>query len=633
MCGIAGIVRFDGHAADAKSLAAMAGTLAHRGPDGEGFHVDGNVGLAHRRLAIIDPSGGHQPLSNRDGTLWITYNGEIYNFRELRTELESRGHVFRARSDTEVAVHAYEEWGEKCLDRFRGMFAFAVWDARKRQLFLARDRLGVKPLYYHHGPRLFAFASEAKAILALEDVPRDVDPGSVIDYLAYGYVPQPASIWKGILKLPPGHCLTIPMHPGDGAPAASPRRYWSLEFRPDHGRSEYEWREALIHKIDESVRLRLVSDVPFGAFLSGGVDSSAVVASMSGQLTEPVRTFSIGFKEEAWSELPYARQVAYRYTTRHHEEVVEPEAIELLPKLAWAYDEPFGDSSAIPTYCVSRLAARHVKMVLSGDGGDESFCGYPRYIEAMQEDLLTSRLPLWIRRTLVAPLARRYPPRLRGYGRLQRLARDQVRRYHQRMGLPTYDEARRYLRPEYTSLVDERQESSFFVQNYPDSRPWPLVSKLQYLDLATYLPEDILVKVDRASMLCSLEAREPLLDHELVELAATIPPELLLRNGEGKWIFKRAHEARLPREILSRPKMGFGVPLQIWFREDLRDFIRDTLLAPDAVSREFFRPRALEALVDQQQAGSRDRTPSLWLFLAFETWGRVYLRSRSEAVA
>lgn len=628
MCGISGILD-TGSAPERALIEKMNRIMEHRGPDGEGYHLDGPVALGHRRLSIIDLSGGAQPLSNEDDSVWITFNGEIYNFPALREELLALGHRFRTRSDTETIVHAWEEWGEDCPKRLRGMFAFAIWDKRRKVLFLARDRMGKKPLYYYSDGKRFLFASEIKALLQDDAVPRELDPGALVDYLNYHYIPFPGTIFKGIRKLAPGHSLNIALDPSSIALTVLEKPYWNLTYAPDDSVSEDEWIAALRAKLEEAVQIRLISEVPLGAFLSGGIDSSAVVALMSQVQSAPVKTFSIGFKEEDFSELQYARQIAERFGTEHHEYVVEPDAMEVLPRLAWEYDEPFADSSAIPTWYVSKLAREQVTVILSGDGGDETFAGYRRYRWATDMGRY-DWLPDAIRKPLFGWPAALLPSGMKGQGTLRHLSRDPFERYAgiNTFGETTYldtllsadvksglsgDSARTL--PDYTALK----------RYYDECLEHDYLTRIQYVDTKTYLAEDILTKVDRASMLCSLETRAPLLDHEVVELAARMPSHLKLKNGDAKYILKKTMAGLLPDEILYRRKMGFGVPLVHWFKKDLTSYARDILLSQQARERGFFNPAAVEKLLNDHQKAGRDLSARIWALLFFEHWAQNWL--------
>jgi asparagine synthase (glutamine-hydrolysing) len=621
MCGIAGLADVEGRPVDAALLRRMTDVIAHRGPDGEGFRVDGSVGLGHRRLAIIDLVTGDQPMGSEDGTTWITYNGEIYNFRELRSELEARGHRFRTTSDTEVILHAYEAFGVECLRKLRGMFAFGIWDGRRRQLFLARDRVGIKPLVYSWNGRRLVFGSEIKALLEDPSVPRDLDWEAFRDYLALAYVPSPRTIFGSIRKLPPGAYLLLSVD--GGAPRVE--RYWDLRFCPDHAVSESEWLEQLPHVLRETVARHMVADVPVGAFLSGGVDSSTVVAFMARARSTPIRTFSIGFDEADFDELAYARQVAHRYGTAHSEYIVKPDAFEVLPRLAWQFDEPFADSSAIPTYYVSKITREQVTVALSGDGGDESFAGYRRYARAEALHRRLDRWPVLALRPLLQLAARLMPHGVRGRGYLDLLGREPVDRYFRLMSTHDRGSLRRLLTVDARARVSLEVTAEPFRQLIREGVPPDYVSSLQYLDVRTYLPDDILTKVDRTSMLVSLEARVPLLDHVLMEFVATMPSGLKLRNGTGKAILKTLMASELSADLLRRPKMGFGVPLGAWFRRELADYARDVLLGRRTRERGLFDPRVVAGLLDEHQRAGRDRSSQLWALVAFEEWARRWV--------
>ncbi|HEV8441368.1 MAG TPA: asparagine synthase (glutamine-hydrolyzing) [Methylomirabilota bacterium] len=621
MCGIAGIVNFDGRPVVAEELAAMCGALAHRGPDEDGFYVGPGVGLGMRRLSIIDLQTGRQPIRNEDGSVWVVFNGEIYNFKELREELEGRGHVFATATDTETIAHLYEDHGPRCVEKLRGMFAFALWDERRQQLLLARDRLGIKPLYFAElGGRLL-FASELKAILALGEIETRLDWSALSHLFAFLATPREASLIEGVRKLEPGQMLIASAERG-----VRLERYWDVRFEPDYGRSEAYFVERLRELLEESVRLHLVSDVPLGAFLSGGVDSSSMVALMSRLVNEPIKTFSIGFTDEGYSELEHARLVSKRFGTEHHELVLEPDALGIVEDLAWYLDEPLGDPSAIPTYLVSRLAAESVTVVLSGDGGDELFAGYDKYVvEGRERRYRFVPRPL---RKLAGRLPEVMPDGMRGRNFLRHLAFDGVDRYLDATTLFRLDEQSRLFAPE----VAERLGG---YDPWAAGRPWLTgagghwLSALQYADLNGYLPLDILTKVDRMSMAHSIEARVPLLDHKVVEFAATIPPELQLKNGVTKYVFKEAMRGLLPASILDRPKHGFAVPLGRWFRGRLGGVVRDLLLSAASRRRGIFDPRYLEGLIAQHEAG-RPLDFRLWTLMSFELWCRVFLDGRGR---
>jgi asparagine synthase (glutamine-hydrolysing) len=624
MCGITGIVDLAGQRPISESLlASMNGTLSHRGPDGDGFHFEPGVGFGHRRLSIIDLQGGRQPLYNEDGTVVVTFNGEIFNFAEVERELIAKGHKFRTRCDTEVIVHGWEEWGAECLRRFNGMFAFAVWDQRRRTVFIARDRLGVKPLYYADLPDgQVVFASELKAILLHPQVARRIDPQAVEEYFAFGYVPDPKTIFSAVKKLEPGYFLLRTR----GERAAAPTRYWDVPLDGPQAisGSMATWTAELRSQLKESVRKRLVADVPLGAFLSGGIDSSAVVAMMRELGPSKILTCSIGFKEARFDESRYAALVAEAKQTDHKTEVVEASDYGLLDRLVGLYDEPFADSSAIPTYRVCKLARRHVTVALSGDGGDENFIGYRRYRLFAMEEAVRRRIPAGIRRTLFGALGRWYPkldwaPRfLRGKTTFQALARGTVDAYLHGVSICS-DEMRQQLFSESQHRALQGYTADHVFQRHTQGKTFrdPL-SLVQYLDFKTYLPGDILTKVDRASMAHSLEVRTPFLDYEFVEWAARLPAEMKLHGAEGKYILKEALRPVLPEEVLFRRKMGFAVPIDGWFRGSLRDRIAEVVKGPRLADSGYFEPGQLVRLVEDHQSGRREHSSILWTLLMFE---------------
>jgi asparagine synthase (glutamine-hydrolysing) len=627
MCGICGI--FDtrsGSAIDRETLLGMSRSIVHRGPDDGREHFEPGVALGHRRLAIIDVTSGQQPLTNEDGSVIVVYNGEIYNFQDLVGELLAAGHTFRTHCDTEVIVHAWEQWGEKCVERFNGMFAFALWDRTKQTLFLARDRLGEKPLYYTWlDDDTFLFASELKALLAHPRARRDIDPTAMEDYLALGYVPDPKSIYKGIFKLSPGHRLSVKR-----GSRAKPESYWDVRFN-GHGAvaSEPALREELTARLKEAVRIRLMSEVPLGAFLSGGVDSSAVVAMMAQLSSDPVNTCSISFGDPRFNESQYAQMIADRYHTRHHVDQVETDGLELLDNLVGVYDEPFADSSAIPTYRVCQLARRRVTVVLSGDGGDETFAGYRRYKWHMHEESVRNRIPAWFREPVFGALGAAYPkldwaPRvLRAKSTFQALARNSMEAYFHSVSftpdhvrLPLYTES-------FMSQLNEYRAFNTFERHRANAPTDDDLSLIQYLDFKTYLPGDILVKVDRASMAHSLEVRVPILDHTFIEWAAGVSSGLKLRGSEGKYLFKKSLEPYVPEEILYRPKMGFGIPLAAWLRGPLRQRVQDAIGKGALRDSGYFQPRKLEQMVEQHLSGRSDHSASLWALLMLEGFMRL----------
>ncbi len=623
MCGFVGIFDTQGQRlVDSDLLSRMNETQHHRGPDEGGLHCEPGVGLGHRRLSIIDLASGQQPLFNEDHSVVVVYNGEIYNFSSLAKELQQLGHEFRTHSDTEVIVHAWEQWGEACLKRFRGMFAFALWDRNRQTLFLARDRMGIKPLYYAALPDgQLIFGSELKSLLIHPDLGREFDAQAVEDYCALGYVPEPKTILKGVRKMPPGYCLSVRR----GDPLGEPRQYWDIPFVPLPDVPEAEWESSLIEKLKEAVAIRLVSEVPIGAFLSGGVDSSAIVAVIAGLMDEPVNTCSISFGDPRYNEANFAAQVAERYQTRHFVEQVEADDFALLDKLAFLYDEPFADSSAIPTYRVCELARKHVTVALSGDGGDENFAGYRRHRWHMNEEQLRRRLPQWLRSPLFGFLGRVYPkmdwaPKVfRAKTTFQALARDSMAAYLHSVGVISEGHRRELFSPGlkrelqgYTALEVFR----YHAERAPTDHP---LSLIQYLDMKTYLPGDILTKVDRASMAHSLEVRVPILDHKFVEWVSGLPPQVKLKGREGKHLFKKALEPILPNDILYRPKMGFGVPISAWFRGPLRERVRTQLVDGGLAESGLFEPAVVARLVDEHQSGRREHSATLWSLLMFES--------------
>jgi asparagine synthase (glutamine-hydrolysing) len=621
MCGIAGMLRQDGGLADSRLVRRMTEILAHRGPDGSGCHVAGAVGLGHRRLAIIDLLTGSQPMATADGATWITYNGEVYNYATLRRDLKDRGHSFRTDSDTEVVLVAYQEWGVHCLTRLRGMFAFGIWDGHRRQMFLARDRVGIKPLVYAWDGRSLRFASEIKALLEDPGLSRDLDWDALRDYLIHHYIPAPRTIFQGIRKLPPASYLLCSADGGE--PVVE--KYWDLQFAPERGRTEADWTEELREVVQEATRLHMVSDVPVGAFLSGGIDSSSVVACMANVSSSPVKTFSIGFDESDFDELKYARVVAARYGTEHFELVVKPDVMSILPRLAWQFDEPFGDASAVPSYCVAKITKEHVTVALSGDGGDESFAGYRRYAWALDLHRRMDRTPLCMLKPLLRWTGARRSPGARGREFLQVLGMDPLDRYDRGVSYQSAETLGWLLKRGALERMTPPTLGEEFARLAAASGSSDYLSQLQYIDVHHYLPDDILNKVDRTSMLTSLETRVPLLDHVVMEHAARIPSSLKLGATGGKHVFKRAMRPYLSEEILSRKKMGFGVPLAAWFRGTLRHFAHDLLLDDRARQRGIVDSKAVAEMLAAHVAGTRDHSAPLWALICFELWSRTWL--------
>jgi asparagine synthase (glutamine-hydrolysing) len=623
MCGIAGFVLQEGEA-EAARVRAMCDVIRHRGPDDEGIHVDGRCGIGMRRLSILDLSTGHQPMGNEDGSVWVVFNGEIYNYRDLRRELTARGHRFATNSDTETLVHLYEEDGEAGLSRLRGMFGYAIWDGRRQRLFLARDRFGKKPLYYAEvppgstAPAGLYFGSELKCLRAA-GVPLEIDPEALRLYFQFTYIPDPRSPFRQVKKLEAGTWLSY-----DRKGGSRKGRYWRMPGPREKSGPDFsidDSRRRLREVFDEAVRLRMIADVPLGAFLSGGIDSSCVVASMATQSTEPVKTFSIGFEESEFNELEYASLVARRYKTEHHEILVRPDSVNLVTRLVRHFDEPFGDSSAIPTYVVSEFAARHVKVALSGDGGDELFAGYARYL-AIRKLKAMDRVPGAVRRA-ISWLADRLPYSAYGKNFLRMIGRpNALERYFDNNYTP-YFLRRELLEPEWMLPADAAFLRRTFAEYLLPGGADILSQALQFETTAN-LTGDMLVKVDRMSMANSLEVRCPLLDHHLAELAASIPHEWKLRNGRGKYVLVDALRDYLPAELLNRGKMGFGVPLSLWFRGSLREFLWDHLTGKRFLGRGIVSAPFLRTLLEEHQSGRRDNYLWLWSLLMLELWFRDF---------
>jgi asparagine synthase (glutamine-hydrolysing) len=625
MCGIAGMFGpEEAMSPDRRRgvVRQMCHVIEHRGPDDEGFYIDGGLAIGMRRLAIIDLFTGRQPISNEDGSIWIVFNGEIYNFKELREDLIRRGHTFQTGTDTEVIVHLYEDDGERCVERLRGMFSFAIWDKRERKLFMARDRVGVKPLHYCLAGETLVFASEIKSILQHPDVTREVNLEAITDFLTFGYVPDPASAFQGIHKLLPGHTLTFK----DGR--LSTHCYWDFEYDQtgDSGpvREESYYTERIRELIAESVRLRLISDVPLGAFLSGGIDSSTVVAMMAREMDRPVKTFSIGFTDSSFDELHYARITARHFNTEHHEFIVTPDVCKIVEEIVWHHDEPFADVSSIPTYIVSKMAREHVTVVLSGDGGDELFGGYDRYlIDRKREGF--NRIPGFLRRNLMLRASRALPQAAYGKNFLRNAALDPDARYVDSISCFDEDAKRHLLSAQLRRWLSERDSSSAFRQLLAAPYSSERLDHLLYLDSKTYLPGDILTKVDRMSMAHSIEAREPLLDHKLIEFVQTIPASLKLRGSVGKHILKSAVRGLIPDEIINRQKQGFGVPMRRWFNNELRELLYDTLTDGRTKQRGYFNERVVDAILREHISGRRDNSRHLWSLLMLEMWHRALI--------
>jgi asparagine synthase (glutamine-hydrolysing) len=621
MCGITGIVRSDGAPVDRDVLARMNQAIRHRGPDEDGFYFSDGVGLAMRRLAIIDLESGQQPIHNADRTAWIVYNGEIYNYRELRKELESRGHRFYTDSDTEAIVHAYDEYGTDCPKYLRGMFALAIWDERTKSLFLARDRVGKKPLLYAQVNGQLVFGSEFMALLQHPDISRDVNYEAIHHYLSFLCVPAPLTAFRAISKLSPGHSLL--WKNGE----IKLERYWQIDFSNKLSISEEEAGERVVDLLRDAVRVRLMSEVPLGAFLSGGIDSSAVVALMAQEASEKVKTFSIGFEEQDFSELHHARRVAEHVGTDHHEFIVKPDAMEILPTLVEHYGEPFADSSAIPSYYVSRETRKHVTVALNGDGGDELFAGYERYAAMNVAQRYVKLLPAAIRNGVIRNIANALPQ--------AQSRQNPIRKAQRFLDAASLSTVQRYLR--WISAFDDARKAKLYSNDFckvtaPFStigfiEPWfakanggGMVDALLLTDTMTYLPNDLLVKMDIASMAVSLEARSPFLDHHLMEFAASLPERFKLRGMTTKYLLKRVLKQFVPEENLTRAKMGFGIPIGRWLRGSMQPFLRQTVLSDKALSRGLFDRDRVRQLVDRHVEGKEDHDLRLWSLLMLELW-------------
>lgn len=628
MCGICGIVetRAD-KKVDADTLRKMCVRMGHRGPDDEGIYIGGKspiVGLGHRRLNIIDLATGHQPMSNEDGAIWLVLNGEIYNFQILRKDLKEKGHRFKTNSDSEVVLHLYEEFGEDCVLHLRGMFAFAIWDEKKNKLFISRDRIGKKPLLYSFENGRFCFASEFEALLASGLIDKNIDYEALDQYLTFGYVPAPNTIYKNVYKLLPAHYLTL----SDGK--LEFKKYWELDYSNKLLISEEEAGKELIRILKEAVSLRLASDVPLGAFLSGGIDSSTVVALMS-ELVGKVKTFSIGFEDEGFDELKYARNIAKKFSTEHREFIVRPKALEVLPLLVKRYGEPYADSSAIPSYYVARETRRFVTVALNGDGGDESFAGYERY-QAMMLAQSFNRSPEFLKNTIKAAVMRLLPdsPDFKN-------KRRRIRRFFENASLPFYLRYCRWVSlindkekadiysPEFKGRIDILSSSNWLRDCAPRDEKIALTDRLMALDIKTNLPNDLLVKMDIACMSNSLEARSPFLDQEVMQFAARLPENFKLRGMVKKYILKKSIKGLVPDENIRRPKMGFGVPVGSWMRNELKGYVQDTLLSEIAIKRGYFAPDRLKLYVKQHLNAERDHTFGLWALLCLELWHREFI--------
>lgn len=624
MCGIAGFISRGLNDGDRRAalLDSMCRVITHRGPDEQGTAIEGRAAMGMRRLSIIDLATGQQPIYNSDRTKLIVFNGEIYNYRELKKELEQRGFKFKTNSDTETILHAFDAFGPDCLKKLRGMFAFAIWDIVEQSLFIARDRVGKKPLFYTiTDAGEFVYGSEIKVLLEHGGIKRSIDNGALDSYLTFGYVPENLCIFQGVKKLEPGHFLTFK----DGE--VRTERYWDFDFSQDKlTGTEDEIAAELLEKLRESVRVRLISEVPLGAFLSGGVDSSAIVGLMSQVLDQPVKTFSIGFNEDSFNELKYARATAKHFNTDHHEFILTPDFVDIVDDLVWHFDEPFSDQSSLATFMVAKMAREFVTVVLSGDGGDELFAGYTRYVIDQSRNGF-GKLPRSLRQNILRPLSETLPNGARGKNFLFNISLDAAARYID--SISHFNGPRR--RKLYSSEIRTKMNGSFelgektFQQIAGSSNTEDPIEELLYLDSKTYLPADILTKVDRMTMASSLEARSPLLDNELIEFVSRIPSGLKLRGKETKYIFKKAVEGFVPREILYREKQGFGVPIGEWINTRLKDRIVGDLLEQRSIERGYFDASYVRVLIDEHAKGRRDHSNPLWTLWMLELWHRRYI--------
>lgn len=635
MCGICGkISPGQSSKIDEDLIRKMCSVLKHRGPDDEGFYINTvknpaakvKVGLGHRRLSIIDlSSAGHQPMSNEDGTLWIVFNGEIYNFLELRENLAKQGHKFRSRTDTEVVLHLYEEKNTECLKELRGGFAFAIWDAKKSRLFAARDRVGKKPFYYVYKNQTLTFASEIKAILRDPGVSAEVNRRAITDYLSYGYTPTPETMFKGIMKLPPAHMMTYE----NGR--FEIEKYWELDFSRKQELSEPQYCDRIMGLIEEATRIRLISDVPLGVFLSGGIDSSAVVYMMSKANAGSVKTFSIGFEEESHSELKYARIIANHFGTDHHEYIVRPQAVELLPKLVWHYNEPYADSSALPSFYVAKMTRQKVKVALNGDGGDENFGGYERFMAARFAELYR-KIPENFRHNVINPLINKIPESLefnKFSTKLKRFASMAAKPYRERhynwVTIFRDTEKDLLFEDDFKSEFEDKRSFSYLNSAFEECGAKDIVDCLMSADIKTNLLDDLLVKMDVATMANSLEGRSPFLDHKVMEFAASVPSSIKIRGTKLKYILKKALAPVLPREILKRGKMGFGIPIDRWFRDQLKDYADEILMSQKSIDRGYFKKASVKRILDDHCESRANNGARIWSLLNLELWHRIFI--------
>ncbi len=614
MCGICGKIHFDSdNPVLPEEIHKMTRLIHHRGPDDSGYYIRGNVGLGFQRLSIIDLHSGHQPLSNEDDSLWIVFNGEIYNHISLRQMLIGKGHKYKTNTDTETIIHLFEEYGTDCVKYLRGMFAFVIWNESDKQLFCARDRFGIKPFFYFSDRNKFVFGSEIKCIISETNGSSELSLQMLDHYLAFGYSSADGTIYQNVHKLEPAHTLEIRR---DGT--IKKNKYWEISYRPDYNISEDEWARLVEEKLSESVKIHLMSDVPLGAFLSGGIDSSAVVALMARHSKSRVKTFSIGFKEAQFNELKYAREVAKMYNTEHYEQIVEPESIGLLPNLVDTYDEPFADSSAIPTYYVSKFAREHVTVVLSGDGGDELFAGYNTY-QKMNNIRRYNILPKAVSNYFWSGVHQLIPNSVKGKGITYYLSKPKD-------GFPAYiaiwsqNERKKLFRKEFWEIIKESPAELQGALSFTKADSSDFLFNMQKLDMQKYMVDDILTKVDRASMQNSLEVRVPILDHEFAELACTIPSALKLKGNSKKYIFKKAMQNHLPQSILSHKKQGFSVPLKYWFKEDLKEYVNDRLSNTRGPLYDYLNPGYVSGIIDEHHKGMRDFSRKIWSLIFLDQW-------------
>jgi asparagine synthase (glutamine-hydrolysing) len=634
MCGIAGILRFDGSSAQPELLQKMTSAIAHRGPDGEGVYLSGPLGLGHRRLAIIDlSSAGRQPMTNEDGSIWVTFNGEIYNFVEIRRELEARGHVFRSATDTEVILHAYEEWGRDCLHRFNGMFAFGLWDERRRGLWLVRDRLGIKPLFYSHLSDRLLFGSEIKAVLCDPDLDRALDYEALSYYLALNYTPAPYTLFRHVRQLLPGHYLWM-----DDSGAIQDVEYWDLQYHEGDDRGEQAYCNEFSALLEDAVRMRLVSDVPFGAFLSGGVDSSSVAYWMSRHLADPVKTFSIGFGQPTFDELEYARLAAGTIAADHHEQIVTADAAAILPKLVWHAEEPTADSSMVAVYYLAQMTRQHVTMALSGDGADEILAGYETY-QAYYLHRLYACLPHWLQREVLTPLLQALPVSDTKVGWAYKLklfaggsGRTAEDAHATRRMIFNADARERLLSPSLKQSGGGADVIDLYRSMFARTNARHPLNRMLYVDTRFYLPNDMLVKLDRMTMAHGLEARVPFLDYRVVEFAASVPPRLKLKYlWYKKYLLKASMAGKLPHQVLWRKKQGFNVPKSVWIKQGLKPFVMDHLSSANLREMDLLNPVFVADLLQQHFAGKADHSYQIWCLLTLVSWWQQFVKGNSLA--